>query len=258
VEGDETDELASPVAGAIFDLDGAPALTVDLHEATWKEVFDTFFALRLRRFGEWPQPFDGATTEAHAVVARDPTASEHCSRHGVSSGQRGRRTTRRVMSPWPGWGSPAEVVSGGVRAGARLTGHRYPSLLNGLRALGVGITLASADEDAERILARIGPDADRFDVALFEALGSTGNLAPTPVPDTLPGCLERMEIGDTGRVVVFDDAIVRVQPPGLVVGNDRGGNASVQRAHGAGWVVQDLHEIAVQDIIAHLSRAKRS
>lgn len=264
MKGGRMGERDKPIAGAIFDLDGTLALTVDLHEATWKEVFDTLFALRLRHCGEWQRPFDGADYRAYVDGRPRP------------DGIRTLLDARGIDLPpgsdddQPGYESVAGLAGLQRRLFLKALG-RMPvtpdidalRLLNGMRAMGAGIALASADEDAERILERLGLDVGLFDVALFETLGSTERLAPKPAPDTLLACLELLGVEDAGRVVVLDDAIVGVAAAraagiGLIVGIDRGGNASALRAHGADWVVPSLRGIAVHDIVAHLSRAAPS
>ncbi|HYH13196.1 MAG TPA: HAD-IA family hydrolase [Thermomicrobiales bacterium] len=263
-ERERMGEHDKPIDGAIFDLDGTLTHTVDLHEVAWQEAFDGLFSLRLQRSGEWQRPFD--TADYRAFVDGRPRAD----------GIKALLDSRGIDLPDGTDDDPAgseSIVGLGKRQrqlfleGLDRIGAAPDAdalrLLGGLREMGAGIALASADEDAERILEHVGLGVDLFDVALFESLGSTRNLRPKPAPDVFVACLERLGIEDGHRVVVFDDSVVGVAAAraagiGLTVGIDRGGNASALRAHGADWVVQSLREVSVLQIAAHLARSSAS
>lgn len=253
-------DSGNPIAAAVFDLDGTLTHTVDLHEAAWKEVFDTLFALRLQRFGDRQRPFD--TADYRAFVDGLPR------RDGILAllDSRGIDVPVGEQDDPPGYESITSLAKrqrqlflerlGQVGATPDLDTLRF---LAGLRAMGTRIALASSDEDSERILEHVGLGADLFDVALYAALGPARDLAPKPQPDVFRACLELLEVVHPDRVVAFDDSIVGVAAAraagiGLVVGIDRGGNASALRANGADWVVQGLREVSVLDLIAHISR----
>ena len=235
------------VEAAIFDLDGTVMLTLDLQQAVWRDVFNEYLRGSQRAMD---------TPDYRAFV--DGRARVDGVRTFLAS--RGLGLPDGGVSDPPG----AATVYGLANRKTQLFRERLDHhairadpdavrLVCELRRAGVRVGLASASEDTETLVERAGI-GDLFDVRMDEAASQRYQLRGKPAPDVILKCLDLLGVKDSRRAVVFDDATVGMEAGraarfGLVVGIDRGGNATALREHGADWVVSSLAEVSVQRLL---------
>ena len=235
--------LKGGLQAALFDLDGVITRTAHLHAAAWQATFDDLLR-RHAQDGASFQPFD-KDREYRAYVDGKPR------REGVRSFLRAREI---VLSP----GEEDQVAIAKDKMFEHLlreqgvqTFASTLTLIKALRARGTKVGVVTSSRHGSEIL-QAAAIATLFDTSLdgvdLERLGLKGK----PDPDMFLRAVDTIGVSPA-RAVIFEDAVAGVQAGrrgefGLVVGVDRGGNASALLLAGADVVVQDLADFRVQDL----------
>jgi beta-phosphoglucomutase family hydrolase len=217
----------------LFDLDGVLTPTADVHEHAWAELF---------------ADYDFTSEDYLAYVDGKPRYD------GVQSFLE----SRGVELPW---GSPDDapgddtVCAMGNRKNVVFNEvierdgiSPYPGsldLLALLDRLGVKQAVVSSSKNARTVLAAAGL-ADRFEHVVDGMTAVEADLAGKPAPDMFLHAA-RLLGADPSRSVVVEDAVSGVAAGragdfALVLGVDRGGNATALVDNGADLVVTDLSE----------------
>jgi beta-phosphoglucomutase family hydrolase len=240
--------LPDGIRGCLFDLDGVLTKTAKVHDAAWKEMFDSFLRQRAERTGQPNAAFD-PVKDYDEYVDGKPRAD----------GTRSFLESRGIELPE---GSPddppdAETVNG--------LGNRKNVILlklikeNGVEAYEGSVRYVRAARDAGLRRAVVSSSANCRDVLvaagiedLFEAridgvVAVREHLRGKPAPDTFLAGARALGL-EPQAAAVFEDALAGVAAGraggfGYVVGVDRAGQAEALKAHGADIVVEDLAEL---------------
>lgn len=237
-------QAISGLKAAIFDMDGVITRTADLHAAAWKEVFDAF--LRSLSDAMPYRPFD-EQAEYRAYVDGKPR------REGVHSFLRAREI---ALSP-----EQEEAIAGKkdalferlLREQGVQSFSSTLALIRALHARGVKIGVVTSSRHGREVLLSAGI-TNLFDACLDGTDLGRLALKGKPNPDMFLHAGRELGI-PTSHAAVFEDAVAGVQAGrrggfALVVGIDRGGNASALQDAGADIVVQDLSEMDVERLDA--------
>jgi beta-phosphoglucomutase family hydrolase len=243
--------LPDGIRGCLFDLDGVLTKTAKVHDAAWKEMFDSFLRQRAERTGQPNAAFD-PVKDYDEYVDGKPRAD----------GTRSFLESRGIELPE---GSPddppdAETVNG--------LGNRKNVILlklikeNGVEAYEGSVRYVRAARDAGLRRAVVSSSANCRDVLvaagiedLFEAridgvVAAREQLRGKPAPDTFLAGARALGL-EPQAAAVFEDALAGVAAGraggfGYVVGVDRAGQAAALKTHGADIVVEDLAELLDQ------------
>ena len=242
------------IDACVLDTDGVITRTADVHEAAWKQLFDSYLRER-STLGEVDDP-----------QAR-PFSSEDYLRHvdgrprydGVdaflrSRGielERGRPTDPPDTNSVCGLGNRknayfrASLDEHGVRAyGSTVT------LVRRMREVGVAVAAVSASENQLAVLRGAGL-ADLFEVRVDGIMARDLGLAGKPDPALFLEAARRLGVPPT-RAAVVEDARAGVEAGhrggfGVVVGVDRSDNAGALSRAGADVVVTDLRQLSIDN-----------
>jgi beta-phosphoglucomutase family hydrolase len=240
--------LPDGIRGCLFDLDGVLTQTAKVHDAAWKEMFDSFLRERAGSTGQPFVPFD-PVKDYDEYVDGKPRAD----------GTRSFLESRGIELPE---GSPddppdAQTVNG--------LGNRKNVILlklikeNGVEAYEGSVRYVRAARDAGLRRAVVSSSANCRDVLvaagiedLFEAridglVAAREHLRGKPAPDTFLAGARALGL-EPQAAAVFEDALAGVAAGraggfGYVVGVDRAGQAEALKTHGADIVVHDLAEL---------------
>jgi beta-phosphoglucomutase family hydrolase len=240
--------LPDGVTAALFDMDGVITQTATLHDAAWKQAFDSFLSERAKATGEPFVPFDPVTDYDEYVDGKprlDGTRSFLASRgitlpEGSPDDPPGTQTLNAVGNEKNKIllekiaADGVEVYDGSVR------------YLRAARAHGLHTAIVSSSANTVQILTSVGL-LDKFDVRVDAQVARTKNLSGKPAPDTYLEAARELGV-PASAAAVFEDALAGVEAGragrfGYVVGVDRVGQASALRAHGADVVVTDLGDL---------------
>jgi beta-phosphoglucomutase family hydrolase len=246
--------LPDGIRGCLFDLDGVLTKTAKVHDAAWKEMFDSFLRERAASAGQ-PNA---------AFVPFDPVKDydEYVDGKPRADGTRSFLESRGIELPE---GSPddppdAQTVNG--------LGNRKNVILlkrikeDGVEAYEGSVRYARAARDAGLRRAVVSSSANCRDVLvaagiedLFEAridgvVAARDHLRGKPAPDTFLAGARALGL-EPQAAAVFEDALAGVAAGraggfGYVVGVDRTGQAAALKTHGADIVVEDLAELLDQ------------
>jgi beta-phosphoglucomutase family hydrolase len=242
--------LPDHVTACLFDLDGVLTDTAAVHDAAWKEMFDSFLRARAQRTGEPFVPFDSNKDYGEYVDGR-PRAD------GVRTFLKSRGIELPEGSPDDG--PDAETVNG-------LGNHKNVLLLRRIETDGVKVfedarTYLKAARDAGLRRIVVSSSANTAQVLRVTGLdefvegridGVTieqQHLKGKPAPDTF---LAGAKCGgvEPWQAAVFEDALAGVEAGragsfGCVIGVNRLDTAHGEqlRAHGADIVVRALTEL---------------
>ena len=240
--------LPDGTRGCLFDLDGVITKTAKVHNAAWKEMFDSYLRDRSRRTGEPFVPFD-PVRDYDEYVDGKPRAD----------GTRSFLASRGIELPEGGDDDPpdAETVRGlGARKNQILlqrirtdgvevyeSSVRY---VHAVRDAGLRPAVVSSSANCREILAAVGIE-DLFEARIDGVVAKREHLRGKPAPDTFLAGARAVGL-EPQEAAVFEDALAGVQAGragnfGLVVGVDRVGQADELRAHGADVVVNDLADL---------------
>jgi beta-phosphoglucomutase family hydrolase len=240
--------LPDGIRGCLFDLDGVITKTAKVHDAAWKEMFDSFLRERAQQTGE---PF----------VAFDPVKDydEYVDEKPRADGTRSFLQSRGITLPE---GSPddppeAETINGlGNRKNVILLKRikedgveAYEGSVRYLRAVrdaGLRRAVVSSSANCRDVLVAAGIE-DLFEARIDGVTAQQEHLAGKPAPDMFLAGAKALGL-EPRAATVFEDALAGVASGraghfGFVVGVDRVGQAEALKAHGADIVVEDLAEL---------------
>ena len=240
--------LPNGIRGCLFDLDGVLTKTAAVHDAAWKEMFDSYLRERARQTGQQFVPFD-PVGDYDEYVDGKPRAD----------GTRSFLASRGIDLPDGSDDDPpdAETVHG--------LGNRKNEILlrrirqDGVQAYEGSVRYVRAARDAGLRRAVVSSSANCRDVLvaagiedLFEAridavVAKREHLTGKPAPDTFLAGARAIGLAPA-EAAVFEDALAGVAAGragrfGYVVGVDRAGQAAALKAHGADIVVTDLADL---------------
>jgi beta-phosphoglucomutase family hydrolase len=240
--------LPPHVTACLFDLDGVLTQTALVHNAAWKQTFDSFLQVWSAQHGQPYVPFDSGA-DYHRYVDGRPRAD------GVRTFLASRGITLPEGSPDDG--PDTETVNGLGNRKNRLVLEKiaagavqvYPGSVDYLRAAkeqGLRRAVVSASANCKDVLEAAGI-ADLIEERVDGVVAREQNLPGKPAPDTF---LYAARLLDTPpeNCAVFEDALAGVAAGragnfGIVVGVDRVGQAEALSANGADIVVQDLSDL---------------
>ena len=240
--------LPDGIRGCLFDLDGVITKTAKVHDAAWKEMFDSFLRERAQQTGE---PF----------VAFDPVKDydEYVDGKPRADGTRSFLQSRGITLPE---GSPddppeAETINGlGNRKNVILLKRikedgveAYEGSVRYLRAVrdaGLRRAVVSSSANCRDVLVAAGIE-DLFEARIDGVTARQEHLAGKPAPDMFLAGAKALGL-EPRAATVFEDALAGVASGraghfGFVVGVDRVGQAEALKAQGADIVVEDLAEL---------------
>jgi alpha,alpha-trehalase len=232
----------------LFDMDGVLTMTMKIHAACWKRMFDDYLQQRASDRGDQFSPFEVATDYKAYVDGKlrydgvqaflasrgielpygspmdDPTQETVC-----GLGNRKDRMVNELISS-----EGVEVLEGAIE------------LVKAVRAAGISTAVVSASKNCAMILdvAGIGP---LFDCVVDGHVAANRGLAGKPAPDTFLAAASELGV-EPARAVVIEDAISGVAAGraggfALVVGIDHHGDKTALRESGADIVVESLLEL---------------
>jgi alpha,alpha-trehalase len=232
----------------LFDLDGVLTSTAKVHAACWKRMFDEFLGRRADETGEPFRPFD-IEADYRPYLDGKPRYV------GVESFL----ASRSIELPYGDPGDPPDAVTvcglgnrkqqlvqEALREGGAEAYEGSVTLVRLILDSGIRTAVVSSSANCEDVLRAAGI-RELFEVVVdgkvSARLGHTGK----PAPDAFLEASSRLGV-DPERAVVVEDAISGVQAGrdggfGLVIGVDRGGDATSLRENGADVVVSDLGEL---------------
>jgi trehalose 6-phosphate phosphatase len=252
---------SSKLCAAVFDLDGVVTFTARVHEAAWKELFDTFFASVEDPNANPGRPFD--MNDYHLYVDGRPRYD------GVQNFLR----SRGISLPF---GDPSDPPHAMTVCGL---GNRKNSLfrvklkdlgldvdreavrlIRELRRDGVRVGVASSSENTTYVLEHANL-SDLFESQVDGVVSEQLHLRGKPHPEIFLTCLHQLGIDDPSCAMVAEDAVAGVEAGragcfGLVVGVDRGGNEHELYEHGADWVVSDFSRVTTTALAEALAQVR--
>jgi beta-phosphoglucomutase family hydrolase len=232
----------------LFDLDGVLTQTALVHNAAWKQTFDTFLQAWSAQHGHAFVPFDSGA-DYHRYVDGRPRAD----------GVRTFLASRGITLPegGPDDGPDQETVNGlgnrknilvlqKIKEGAVQV---YPGSVEYLRTAqtaGLRRAVVSASANCKDVLEAAGI-AGYIEVRVDGVTAREQHLPGKPAPDTFLYAAKLLGL-TAEQCAVFEDAQAGVAAGkaggfGIVVGVDRGGQAQALSDNGADIVVQDLSEL---------------
>jgi beta-phosphoglucomutase family hydrolase len=240
--------LPDAITACLFDLDGVLTPTAQVHDAAWKQTFDTYLQERSERTGQPFAPFDPDRDYETYVDGR-----------ARADGARSFLASRGITLPE---GSPddppeAETVNGignrkNVALLEQLNEHGiepYPgsvAYLRAARAAGLRTAVVSASANCREVVAAAAIE-EFLDARVDGIVAAQQQLRGKPAPNTFLAAAQLLGV-QPGQAAVFEDALAGVEAGraggfGYVVGVDRVGHAEALLDHGASVVVTDLAEL---------------
>jgi beta-phosphoglucomutase family hydrolase len=236
------------VTACLFDLDGVLTQTALVHNAAWKQTFDTFLRAWSDQHGQPFVPFDTGP-DYHKFVDGRQRAD------GVRTflGSRGITLPEGTPDDPP----EAETVNGvgnrknlivlqKIKEGAVQVYPGSVDYLHAARDAGLRRAVVSASANCKDVLEAAGI-ADLIEERVDGVTAREQGLPGKPAPDMFLAGAKLLGV-PREHCVVFEDALAGVAAGragefGYVVGVDRVGQAEELRRSGADIVVQDLAEL---------------
>jgi beta-phosphoglucomutase family hydrolase len=236
------------VTACLFDLDGVLTQTALVHNAAWKQTFDTFLETWAAQHDEPFVPFDSGADYQRYVDGR-PRAD------GVRTFLASRGITLPEGSPDDG---PDQLTVNGIgnkknilvlqkiKEGAVQVYPGSVEYLKAARAAGLRRVVVSASANCKDVLEAAGI-ADLIEERVDGVTAREQDLPGKPAPDTFLYGAKLLGL-PPGACAVFEDAQAGVAAGragnfGIVVGVDRVGQHDALLEHGADIVVTDLSEL---------------
>jgi beta-phosphoglucomutase family hydrolase len=240
--------LPDRIRGCLFDMDGVLTDTATMHDAAWKEAFDTFLRARAQSTGEPFVPFDRMRDYDEYVDGKPRE-------EGTESFLASRGISLPAGQPDDPPGTP--TIHGISNAKNEILLRRlhtegveaYPGSVRYVRAVreaGLRRAVVSSSANTQEVLAAAGIE-ELFEARIDGVVAAAQHLRGKPAPDAyLAGARELSLAPDA--CAVFEDALAGVEAGragqfGYVVGVDRVGQANELREHGATVVVKDLGDL---------------
>ena len=240
--------LPPHVTACLFDLDGVLTQTALVHNAAWKQTFDSFLQIWSAQHGQPFVPFDSGP-DYHNYVDGRPRAD------GVRTFLASRGITLPEGTPDDAGGAETvngignrknELVLQKIAEGAVQVYAGSVEYLKAARDAGLRRAVVSASANCKDVLEAAGI-AELLEARVDGVTARERHLPGKPAPDTF---LYGARLLDTPpeNCAVFEDALAGVAAGraggfGIVVGVDRVGQAAALSANGADIVVEDLSEL---------------
>ncbi|MDI6100516.1 beta-phosphoglucomutase family hydrolase [Actinoplanes sp. NEAU-A12] len=240
--------LPSQVTACLFDLDGVLTQTALVHNAAWKQTFDSFLTAWSARHGLAFVPFDSGSDYHRYVDGRQR-----------ADGVRTFLASRGIVLPegGPDDTPDRETVNGignrknvlvlqKIKEGAVQVYPGSVEYLKAAKAAGLRRVVVSASANCKDVLEAAGI-ADLLEARVDGVVARELGLPGKPAPDTFLYGAELLGL-DPANCAVYEDAQAGVAAGraggfGIVIGVDRVGQAEALREHGADVVVTDLSEL---------------
>ena len=236
------------MTACLFDLDGVLTQTALVHNAAWKQTFDTFLETWSAQHDEPFVPFDSGADYQRYVDGR-PRAD------GVRTFLASRGITLPEGSPDDG---PDQLTVNGIgnkkntlvlqkiKEGAVQVYQGSVEYLKAARDAGLRRVVVSASANCKDVLEAAGI-ADLIEERVDGVTAREQNLPGKPAPDTFLYGAKLLGL-PPAACAVFEDAQAGVAAGragnfGIVVGVDRVGQHDALLEHGADIVVTDLSEL---------------
>jgi beta-phosphoglucomutase family hydrolase len=243
--------LPSSVTACLFDLDGVLTQTALVHNAAWKQTFDSFLESWADRNGQPFVPFDSATDYHQYVDGRqraDGVRTFLASR-GITlpEGEPDDTPDRETVN---GIGNRKNLlVLQKIKEGAVQVYPGSVEYLTAVKAAGLRRAVVSASANCKDVLEAAGI-ADLLEARVDGVVARELGLPGKPAPDTFLLGAKLLDLAPE-NCAVFEDAQAGVAAGkaggfGIVIGVDRVGQAEALRANGADVVVTDLSELLTQ------------
>ena len=236
------------MTACLFDLDGVLTQTALVHNAAWKQTFDTFLADWAERHGLPFVPFDSGL-DYHSYVdgrQRADGVRTFLASRGIilPEGEPGDTPDRETVN---GIGNRKNVlVLQKIKEGAVQVYPGSVEYLKAAKAAGLRRVVVSASANCKDVLEAAGI-ADLLEARVDGVVARELGLPGKPAPDTFLYGAKLLGL-DPANCAVYEDAQAGVAAGraggfGIVIGVDRVGQAEALRAQGADVVVTDLSEL---------------
>ncbi|PLX73415.1 MAG: hypothetical protein C0614_12930 [Desulfuromonas sp.] len=234
----------------LFDLDGVLTMTMPLHAACWKCMFDDYLRQRAQSGHEKFRPFE---------IASD--YHQHVDGKLRQDGVRSFLTSRGIELPEGEPDDPPEretvhglgnrknlMVNQAIASEGVEVIHGSVEMARHLRTRGVRTAVVSASKNCRMVLEVSGIES-LFEVVVDGTLAARLGLPGKPSPETFLEAARQLQV-EPAQAVVIEDAISGVQAGraggfGLVVGIDHHDQPQALLQAGADLVVKDLSELLV-------------
>jgi beta-phosphoglucomutase family hydrolase len=240
--------LPDGIRGCLFDLDGVLTQTAKVHDAAWKQMFDSYLRERARQTGQPFVPFDPVRDYDEYVDGKpraDGTRSFLESR-GITLPD-GRKDDPADAQTVHGLGNRKnEIVLQRIRAGGVEAYDGSVRYVRAVRDAGLRRAVVSSSANCRDVLVAAGIE-DLFEARIDGVVAEREQLRGKPEPDTFLAGARALGL-QPGEAAVFEDALAGVAAGragkfGYVVGVDRVGQADALHEHGADVVVTDLADL---------------
>jgi len=240
--------LPDGTRACLFDLDGVLTKTAVVHNAAWKEMFDSYLRDRSRRTGEPFVPFDPARDYDEYVDGKpraDGTRSFLASR-GIELPEGGDDDPPDAETVHGLGNRKNEIVQRRIREDGVQVYESSVRYVQAARDAGLRRAVVSSSANTQEVLAAAGIE-DLFEARIDGVVAKREHLRGKPAPDTFLAGAQALGL-EPGAAAVFEDALAGVEAGRagsfrFVVGVDRAGQADALRKHGADVVVADLAEL---------------
>lgn len=239
---------AQKYSAVLFDMDGVLTMTMKIHAACWKRMFDDYFRQRSHRDGEEHHSFEIATDYKAYVDGKlrydgvqaflasrgielpyghpddDPSLETIC-----GLGNRKDRMVNELIRK-----DGVELLDGAL------------DLVRRVREAGIKTAVVSASKNCPLILDAAGIN-ELFDCVVDGHVATQRSLAGKPAPDTFLAAARELGVSPS-QAVVIEDAISGVAAAraggfALVIGIDHHGDKTALEENGADVVVESLREL---------------
>ncbi|WP_250029087.1 HAD family hydrolase [Paractinoplanes maris] len=240
--------LPPHVTACLFDLDGVLTQTALVHNAAWKQTFDTFLEAWSAQHGQEFVPFDSGA-DYHLYVDGRPRAD----------GVRTFLASRHITLPegTPDDGPDQQTVNGignrknllvlqKIQEGAVQVYDGSVAYLKAAKDAGLRRAVVSASANCKDVLEAAGI-ADLIEVRVDGITAREQNLPGKPAPDTFLYAAQQLGVAPE-NCAVYEDALAGVAAGhagkfGITIGVDRVGQTQALLDNGADIVVTDLSEL---------------
>jgi len=232
----------------LFDLDGVLTMTMPLHAACWKRMFDDYLRQRAQSGDEEFHPFEIASdyhVHVDGKLRQDGVRSFLVAR-GIElpEGEPDDPPERETVH---GLGNRKnEMVNQAIATEGVEVIHGSLEMAHRLRSRGVRTAVVSASKNCRTVLKVCGIES-LFEVVVDGKLAARLGLPGKPSPATFLEAARKLQV-EPAQTVVVEDAIAGVQAGraggfGLVIGIDHHDQPQSLLQAGADLVVKDLSEL---------------
>ena len=240
--------LPECIRGCLFDLDGVLTKTATVHDAAWKEMFDSYLRERARQTGQPFVPFDPVGDYGEYVDGKpraDGTRSFLASR-GIDLPEGDENDPPDAQTVQGLGNRKNEILLRRIREDGVQAYEGSVRYVRAVRDAGLRRAVVSSSANCRDVLIAAGI-ADLFEERIDAVVAEREHLKGKPAPDTFLAGARALGL-EPSAAAVFEDALAGVAAGraghfGYVVGVDRADHAAALRAHGADITVADLADL---------------